>query len=379
MENIKTFCTIIKTKMALTQEVRKQYGKVLSPDFNMFDFWNIDENKVSEIIAHFLNPEGAHNQKDTFLKLFMNYFNLEFKYNDEDIIKVECEHITLNKRRIDIIISKNEREQIIGIENKFYNWTDDQDNQVIDYINYLKQVTNNNYCLLYLSPIDKMISEKSISKEDFENYTNLNNLKSINYEEDIIELIHLFALNCESDRVRYFLLEFEKKLKEHFIGENYMDESKMITKYILESQDNLETSLKLAMSLNEAKVQLKEKFEKQLEEVATELRIKCDSKKMSFHPSNWTKHFIRLNYEGNAIIYGVCRNEATKNKEPLPEIQELMNQNFKVSHWWPLWKDLYSNINNNPEFWLDINSGEAKARIKEFVEIVVSNFNNNNY
>ncbi|WP_431244233.1 PD-(D/E)XK nuclease family protein [Flavobacterium sp. P21] len=210
MKTITTFYSIIKTKIELSKEFRKQYGKILSPDFNLFDFWYIDENKVSEVIAHFLNPKETHNQNDTFLKLFINHFDLDFKYTDTDNIEVECEHITHNKRRIDIVIRKNQWEQIIGIENKIYIWTADQINQIKDYIDYLEKVTKDNYCLLYLSPASKIISETSLSKVDFENYTNLNKLKTISYEDHIIELVHLFALHCESDRVRYFLLEFEK-------------------------------------------------------------------------------------------------------------------------------------------------------------------------
>ena len=232
MNTIASFFTTIQTKIKATNEVRNQYGKILSPDFNIFDFWYIDENKTSEILAHFLNPNATHQQGDTFLKLFLTHFDLDFDYTDKDKIDVYCEHITDNNRRIDIVICKNYYQKIIGIENKIYIGTSDQENQVTDYLRYLKKVTRDNDCLLYLSPKDKTVADHSISQEDLENYTNLNKLKTINYEDDIIQLIHLFALHCESDRVRYFLFEFERKLKKLFTGENYMDESNMITDYI---------------------------------------------------------------------------------------------------------------------------------------------------
>ncbi|WP_431244232.1 hypothetical protein ACQ9BO_07665 [Flavobacterium sp. P21] len=158
-----------------------------------------------------------------------------------------------------------------------------------------------------------------------------------------------------------------------------MDETKMIAEYILESQDNLETSLKLVMSLQQVKEQLKEKFELQLEQVATELGIQFEREKMRFFPSNWSKHTIALSYESGAILYGINRNEVLETKEPSPEIQEFFKEQFQTSYWWPMHKDFYSNINNNSEFWLDINSGKAKARIKEFVKIVNDNCNTTNY
>lgn len=379
MNNIDIFYATVKTKMELSGEFRKEFGKILAPDFNFFDFWYIDENKVSEIIAHFLNPNETHNQNDTFLQLFISHFDLDFKYTDHDRITVECEHVIDNRRRIDIVIRKNEKEQIIAIENKIYLWTADQNNQIIDYIDYLKRVTNDNYCLLYLSPSGKTISETSLSKVDFEHYSNLSKLKLISYEENIIELIHLFAIHSESERVRHFLLEFEKKLKEQFIGENYMDESKMITNYILESQDNLKTSLNIAVSLNNAKDLLLEKFKLQLEQVAADLGIKYDSKTMHFYPSNWSKHTIGLSYESGALLYGIKRNEESKGKIPAPEIEKLFKEKFQVSYWWSMHRDLYSNINNNAEFWLEINSGEAKEKIKDFVEKVNTHFNTTEY
>lgn len=377
MQNLTTFYTILKTKISLTEEVRKQYGSILSPDFNFFDFWYLDENKVSEIIAHFLDMKGTHNQGDVFLKLFVEKFKLDFNYSDNDNISVKCEHITHNNRRIDIVIAKNRFENIIGIENKIYTWTSDQDNQVTDYLNYLESVTEDNYCLLYLSPMDKIISETSITKEDLENYTNANRLKVINYEEDIIELIHLFALHCESDRVRYFLLEFEKKLKEMFIGENYMDQSKMITDYILESDVNLETSLKIAMNLHQVKAKLKEDFEKQLQEIGNELGIKYENQR--FLPSNWQNHSICFSYEGGGILYGIIRKEFDLENKKTPEIQEAFNEKFSTSNWWPMWRYFYGNIENTTEFWMEIKNGVAKQKAKDFVEKINLNFNTTKY
>lgn len=374
---ILNFYTTIQAKIKATSEVRNQYGKILSPDFNFFDFWSLDENKTSEIIAHFLDVNGAHNQGDVFLKLFIKHFNLDFEYSDEDIISVKCEHITHNNRRIDIVIAKNQFEKIIGIENKIYTWTSDQDNQVMDYLNYLKKVTNDNYCLLYLSPMDKIISETSITKQDVENYTNANRLKIINYEEDIIALIHLFALHCESDRVRYFLLEFEKKLKEMFTGENYMDESKMITDYILENDANLETSLRIGMSLHQVKTKLKEDFEKQLHEIGNELGIKYENSR--FYPSQWQNNFICFSYESGGILYGIIRKASDANKSKVIEIEEAFNTKFNTSNWWPMWQFFYSNIDNTPEFWLEINNGAAKQKAKEFVDVIINKFNTDKY
>lgn len=377
MSNLSTFYDVLQTKTSLSKEVRNKFGKILSPDFNALDFWNLDENKVSQILASFLDPLGSHNQGDTFLNLFINQFELDFKFNETDKIRVECEHFTNNNRRVDIVITKNDNEKIIGIENKIYTWTCDQDNQVRDYIDYLENATNDNFYLLYLSPAAKQVSNSSICLEDYEKYTNLGKLKKITFEEDIIKLVHSFALNSESERVRYFLLEFESKLKEMFTGENYMDDTKMITEYILKSQDNLETSFEIANSLSTVKTQLREIFNAQLSDISEELGIKYEDSE--FFPSNWKNHKISISLEENDIDCGIMKNSADQNKDTLPAVEQILRGAFKTTELWPWYKTLYTNIHIDNSFWLEINSGEAKQKVKEIVKAINDNFNTSEY
>lgn len=377
MSNLSTFYDVLQTKTSLSKEVRNKFGKILSPDFNALDFWNLDENKVSQILASFLDPLGSHNQGDTFLNLFINQFELDFKFNETDKIRVECEHFTNNNRRVDIVITKNDNEKIIGIENKIYTWTCDQDNQVRDYIDYLENATNDNFYLLYLSPAAKQVSNSSICLEDYEKYTNRGKLKKITFEEDIIKLVHSFALNSESERVRYFLLEFESKLKEMFTGENYMDDTKMITEYILKSQDNLETSFEIANSLSTVKTQLREIFNAQLSDISEELGIKYEDSE--FFPSNWKNHKISISLEENDIDCGIMKNSADQNKDTLPAVEQILRGAFKTTELWPWYKTLYTNIHIDNSFWLEINSGEAKQKVKEIVKAINDNFNTSEY
>lgn len=377
MSNLSTFYDVLQTKTSLSKEVRNKFGKILSPDFNALDFWNLDENKVSQILASFLDPLGSHNQGDTFLNLFINQFELDFKFNETDKIRVECEHFTNNNRRVDIVITKNDNEKIIGIESKIYTWTCDQDNQVRDYIDYLENATNDNFYLLYLSPAAKQVSNSSICLEDYEKYTNLGKLKKITFEEDIIKLVHSFALNSESERVRYFLLEFESKLKEMFTGENYMDDTKMITEYILKSQDNLETSFEIANSLSTVKTQLREIFNAQLSDISEELGIKYEDSE--FFPSNWKNHKISISLEENDIDCGIMKNSADQNKDTLPAVEQILRGAFKTTELWPWYKTLYTNIHIDNSFWLEINSGEAKQKVKEIVKAINDNFNTSEY
>lgn len=371
------FFSAVKTKIQLTKEVKNIYGKTLSPGFNAFDFWSINENKVSEILAFFLNPHASHHQGDIFLKKFIKRFELDFVYTKEDIIKVKCEDRTDSNRRIDIVISKNIRENVIGIENKIHSSTPDQENQVSDYLKHLSELsTSGKYCLLYLSPLDKKISSNSISEEDVIKYTGENKLKLINYQEDIINLVHSFSLSCESERVRYFLIEFEKKLKQMYTGEDSIEDNKFITEYILEKPENLAVTIKIAQNLIQVKQVLKQRFEQQLKEIGVELQIRTEGHNL--YPSNWSNHHIAFSYELGGIIYGLKRNTPDKERSQLG-IEKEFNNKFKVSESWPMYALFYSNIDFDATYWLDINSGEAKGKAKEFISKINSEFNVNLY
>src|SRR5690606_2126018 len=104
MTDINAFYSVLKTKVNFINEFREAYSPTLAPDFNSLDFWAIGENKVSEIICFLLDPNAAHGQKDTFLKLFLKTFDIQFHYQYRKDITAITEKITHNKRRIDIFI-----------------------------------------------------------------------------------------------------------------------------------------------------------------------------------------------------------------------------------------------------------------------------------
>ena len=140
------FFSIANTKIKLIEEVRKHFGKETSPRFNSFDFWLINENKVSEILAFFLNPNENHEQGDIYLKHFMSKFKFNnLICNETDDIKVICELYTSGGRFIDIVLFNNTQRWAIGVENKINIRTDDQFGQLTDYNKCLSVQMGDNY------------------------------------------------------------------------------------------------------------------------------------------------------------------------------------------------------------------------------------------
>jgi hypothetical protein len=379
---IKNFFSIIDTKIKLIEEVRKYYGKEVSPDFNSFDFWWVDENKVSEIIAFFLNPLAKHEQGDIFLKHFLKKFNLDFfKIKEEDLVQVTCEVLTDSGRRIDIVINKNNFEQVIGIENKIHIGTADQENQISDYLKYLRKKSKVNYCLIYLSPKEKALSNHSIDQDEQLIFKQENKLKLLNYEEHIIECIKEFSLLSENIRVKSFLKDFEKKLITMYLGEDNLNKKQVVVDYVSDNIKNLEISFLVANSLQDVKQQLRHKFEQQINEIGQELDFEVNG--LALKPKSWSNHSIKFSYEGGGILYGLVRDKEDKNKARLLEVEHMLDEQlrekFSVSPWWPLWQFFYRNIESNEDFWKDIYSGKAKERARTFIKLVKDHFEHTAY
>lgn len=406
---ISNFFDIIDSRIKTIKQVRQYYGKELATDFNSFDFWDLDENKVSKIIAFFLNPNAKHEQGDVYFKHFLKKFELNFfTFDKNDYIEVICEKNIDDNRRIDIFIYNKSTKQAIAIENKIYIDTEDQDNQIKDYINFLIKATNNNYCLIYLCPQGKEISTNSISIEDQEKYSKENTLIILTYEEDMIDCIKEFADLTQNYRVKSFLKDFEKTLRRMYMGEENINIQNEIINFIKENDKNLGISFLISNSLPEIKKQLQRDFEMKLKEIANSKGLKeysepaisfklsqyseptinfkpsqLTNRALSFIPSKWTKHSITFSYEQGGIIYGIKRLNPDKNKTRLPEMEEYLKneiqETFNTSEWWPLWQLFYRNIKVETQFWLDIVNGNALTRAEKFMELINDKFNTADY
>lgn len=378
---IRSFFSTVETKIDLIKQVREIYGKEMAPNFNSLDFWRIDENKISQILAYFLDPKEKHGQGEVYLNHFLKRFELDFfRHDDLSNANVFCEASIDNRRRIDILVT-NGFGQCIGIENKIHLGTADQKDQIKDYVAYLGARYKNGNCLIYLSPKEKEVSEHSISKEERVDLINENKLKILNYEDHIIDCLSEFEMISKNHRVKSFLQDVEKKLRKMYMGEKDISEKQAIVDFINKDQRNIEIAFLVQNSLSEVKKDLRSKFEDQIKEVAKRMDIRIDGLKL--YPSNWKNHKICFSYEGPNLLYGIQRNNADKFRKRFSEIEELIyeeiHERFNVSEWWPMYQVFYGNIEGNMDLWVDIKNGKAVARAENFVRLIVDNFNSDKY
>lgn len=292
----------VGTRIKEDQEEKKKRDLKHASNFNFMDFFGPGENKISEILAFFLNPDASHGQGDRFLKEFLRVFNVastgSFKY-------IRCEKPTDKERRLDIWIEISDF--TVAIENKI--WAYDQDEQLADYADYLSRISKNNFLLLYLNPYGIPPSEKSIGKIELEDLQNQGKIRIISYNSQIFDLLDLWKGVCEAEKVIHFIDQFKHYLKIKIIGKNTV-----MTKSIKEIVHQYSAEAEVLVNTYNG---IKNSLIFKVNEVSRILRAKgiVDSSPVSFTligPFNHEKYRgfkIGIHYGGNTLYVQLIQDE----------------------------------------------------------------------
>lgn len=146
MNKLSAYLSSLSTTLKGVKDVHNVFNSKVAIEFNPFNFWRSDENKLSQLLAFFLDPNENHAQDDKFLKIFLERFGFSQRTGNVTCV---CERTITNNRRIDILLTFDDR-FAIAIENKPY--AADQYEQIHDYDLFLSNYFKDNYCLLYLTP-----------------------------------------------------------------------------------------------------------------------------------------------------------------------------------------------------------------------------------
>jgi len=280
------------------QTISESYDRVAEAtgeNFNIFSVLKMETDEVathSRFIAELLNPNGAHGQKDEFLKIFINNLrerkiltvdphNLDL--SDSKVVKEKqigyIDNIKETGGDIDLLI--NSKYFRILIENKI--GAIDQYKQLIRYHNFLNAEKNDKEkILLYLtldghSPYDDSIKsdnrEKLKAEEDF---------YCVSYENLIIKWLE----NCKEKAVDIPILRESitqyinliKKLTNQNLNKKM---SQDIAKRVLKDQNSFEAYQALNKSNNEIiKTVINEKVVSFLDSIEQELNVECKGRNL---------------------------------------------------------------------------------------------------
>ena len=208
-EMLDDFFQPLINKFQVVEEVKKQTDVYLASRFNFLDIIRPNENRISDLICLLCDPKGLHGQGEIFLSLFLNQLGVDEFNNSLNQVILVREEGTPEKRRVDIIIRHPEINYVVGIENK--PWALEQTNQLSDYAEYLRNVSDN-FKLIYIDGFKRKatsITEKEINELG-------NNFMELTYKSFLIPWLTACSNQCQADKVRWFLRDFAKWIDNNF-------------------------------------------------------------------------------------------------------------------------------------------------------------------
>ncbi len=214
--SISSFFNDIRFRKKIYKSFKAKYEPFVAFDFNVFDFIRPDENGISNIIRHILDPCGAHGQGDVFLRQFLEIENIaEYPKQTDNLEEttITCEEPTTliesSKRRIDITINFNNFG--IGIENK--PWAGEQEEQLQDYHEQMNKNYGTNYQIIFLTQDGR--EPKSLDKNICNELSKNNKLLLFRYQHQIKSWLETCQEKCRSEKVRFFLQDFINYIETH--------------------------------------------------------------------------------------------------------------------------------------------------------------------
>jgi len=287
-EDVGNFLTGLAATLSTAQKVRRVYDRDLALEFNpLLSFFRIGENKLSQILAYFLNQNERHGQGSTFLDSFLEVAGLAEQTSGYSKVHVRTEQPTHEDRRLDIYLEFDDGRFRIGIENKI--WAKDQPRQLSDYNKFLSR-KDNNYCLIYLTPYNKDPGEHSISKDDAEALRESGVFKALDHSDGISKLLKRWISDCHADKVRSFLKDLHQHIQHTINGEKFMGQNDMIAEYILGAAQHFDTALVVKSSMDALMQKIFEKLEDQLQVMADRHNWVLVDYGMEYSSQQW-KHF----------------------------------------------------------------------------------------
>jgi hypothetical protein len=199
------------TKLQYAKSAQKQLDAQLATRLNIIrDFVGPDENRITDIMADLLDPEGRHGQDRVFLESFLKGVQLP-ELVAEGVKSISRERFTNNGRRIDLLI-EFESGRALAIENKPF--AKDQLKQISDYCDELAQKFAPGYTLFYLTPSGQSPPSDSIEAGKRDSLLRQRTLRCISYRMEIVNWLESCVRECKAEKVRWLLRDFAEYVAE---------------------------------------------------------------------------------------------------------------------------------------------------------------------
>jgi hypothetical protein len=387
-ENVSQLLGDVAVAVGGVRAARNRFADRLAPDFSVFDYLRSDEMGLSNCIAGLLDPRGSHGQGGIFLDTFFSVLlnQKEWRPNYENC-SVVTEQQANGMRRIDIVLRFSDA--IVGIENK--PWAGDQDEQLSDYATHLDKEADGKkkWMLVYLCDRDPSVRSLPIVRRN--EYETGGNFIQCSFEQ-VETWLDLCSKNAKALPVRVFIEELSKFVRMRVRGVLDMSEEKETTIIILKSPRNLEAAFDVFNSFVPAKVELLDKFRKELqaELEASGFHLVWDESLSNLWGANsgfgvrFLKEqniYLRFEFEGSGLgrLFWGLKSDVEKEKHHLEKWTSINTRMANSSFgsggspvteiWWPWFRiDTKNHLGfdrnwcNNVQPWLQLMNGMPNGK-----------------
>jgi hypothetical protein len=230
---VRNFFSGVGFRVRLLAEYQSRIQRRLADAFNVFDWIEPNEPKLSAILAELLRPDGSHGQGSAFLCLWLNMIadelaqdattgskrseaathwrdlaKFEDRLNEARVVTESTTYLIERfLRRIDVRVDfarVNSLPEVVAIENKF--GAMDQEDQVTDYAAQLK-AENARFVLTYLSDAGSP-SNSSVAEVKWQEFLDSGEAIAISYRVHISDWLGRCIQVCEAEKIRGFLRDF---------------------------------------------------------------------------------------------------------------------------------------------------------------------------
>lgn len=209
---LRSFFENLAYRLKLLEETRAQTDVFLSSRFNIFNFIEPDENRLSDIIATLLNPRGEHGQGDIFLREFLKIVCRK-ESSASGSVAVHREDFTTflksNRRRMDVLVEMEDF--ALAIENK--PWAREQEEQVGDYVGHLQR-RYSQFIIVFLSPTG--CDPTSLPEKKMKELKSTGKLVCAAYNGHLRDWLGRCVKECSSEKIRWFLRDFITFIEKEF-------------------------------------------------------------------------------------------------------------------------------------------------------------------
>ena len=205
--DLEQFFDAVSRRLKLAERQQRHTDRRLATGFNVFDLIEPDENRLSDILAWLLDPNGSHGQGGIFLALLLK--KLGFRSETASRIKATVQReaptfgIKKYRRRMDVLVEAKRR--LIAIENKVDAM--EQTDQVKDYLDHLRRCRRSGQsALIYLTPDAR--PPESLSASAIDRHRQRGELYLWSYQKDLLPWLDGCWHLCEAEKIRSFLSDF---------------------------------------------------------------------------------------------------------------------------------------------------------------------------